>query len=319
LRIFLKMNKKKQYFDILFNEWNKIIKKKNFLSEETPCPVCGKSKQKLIFTKKKLSFVNCLKCHHFFINPYIKDNLIQKHFENDYSWKIWSEKILFSNQQKKIENKKYILGIKILNKIFKNKNLEILDVGSSAGNFLKICKNKKWNITGIEPSKKSVYFAKKKNNITLINTNFENYNSDKKFDLITFWASFEYLTEFQKNLKKIKKFLKKKGKLLIYISGNSNSLIMRILQKNCLGFLFNRRNYFNPFSLNYLLKKYKFKNLAKVSDSNSLQAVNNYLSYKNPYEKNKDKKLLFDINIFLKKRIIKNLMGYKFLSIYEKK
>ena len=137
----------------------------------------------------------------------------------------------------------------------------------------------------------------------------------KKYDLITCWASFEYSTNPIKFIKKAIKHLNPKGKIIFYISGNSNSLVMRVLRENCVGFLFNRKNYFNPESLNYILKKNFVRKYIK-SDLNNPEIVNNYLNYKKPYSINKN---LFNIKFFKNRFIQKKFMGYKFLTVYEKK
>ena len=72
-------------------------------------------------------------------------------------------------------------------------------------------------------------------------------------------------------------------------------------------------NYFNPRSLGTILQN-KFKKKKIVSDVNNIDIVYNYLNYRNPYLKKKFKKEL----LFHEKKIKSQIMGYKFLAIYEK-
>ena len=53
----------------------------------------------------------------------------------------------------------------------KNKKT-ILDIGSGFGHFLKIGKDRNWDVTGIEPSLKGAQFAKEKFDLEIINSNF---------------------------------------------------------------------------------------------------------------------------------------------------
>lgn len=309
------MNSSKiNYFNNLEKEWSLLVKKKNIFLKKEPCPVCKKKNYSLIFIKKKINFVFCNICTHVFINPFFKKKIIDNHFFHSKTWGDWSKKVLSQKKQKKIEVEKYKYGIKYL-KSLKKKNLSILDVGSSSGNFIEIALKNKWKIDGIEPSINSYNYLKKKFDCTFYNSLFENTYLKKKYDVITCWASFEYSSNITSFIQKAEKYLKPKGKFIIYISGNSNSLIMRTLREHCAGFLFNRKNYFNPVSLDYLLRK-KFKRKHIKSDLNNSEVVNNYLNYIDPYIM---KKNIFSFKFFEDKFLLKNLMGYKFLTVYEKK
>jgi 2-polyprenyl-3-methyl-5-hydroxy-6-metoxy-1,4-benzoquinol methylase len=303
---------KQEYFKSLLNEWDLILKKKNPYSKIIPCPVCKKNKFNNIFVKKKLNFVKCENCTHVFINPPFKKTIINNHFKNSVTWDYWSKKILINKQQKIIEEKKYVEGIKYIKSLSK-KNLQILDIGSASGNFVGIAKKNGWNISAVEPSRYACELLKKKFDCKIYNNYFENLDFENKFDVITCWASLEYSYEPSKFIDKLKKLLNKNGTAIFYISGNSNSLIMKILRENCVGFLFNRMNYFNPRSLGTILQN-KFKKKKIVSDVNNIDIVYNYLNYRNPYLKKKFKKEL----LFHEKKIKSQIMGYKFLAIYEK-
>ena len=257
--------------------------------------------------------MKCENCTHVFINPSFKSTIINNHFKNSATWDYWSSKILIDKQQKYVEKKKYLEGIKYI-KSLKKKNIEILDVGSASGNFINIAKKNKWNITAVEPSKFACKILSKKYNCKVYNNYFENLKIKKKFDIITCWASFEYSYNPIKFVTKLKNLLNKNGTAILYISGNSNSLAMRVLRERCVGFLFNRINYFNPESLEKILKK-DFKKKKILSDVNNLDIVYNYLNYNNPYIKDHFK----NPKLFHQKTIKSQIMGYKFLAIYEKK
>ncbi len=307
---------KKEYFDSLLNEWDLILKKKKPYAKIKPCPVCKKKRIYRIFVKKKLNFVKCENCTHVFINPPFKSTIINNHFRNSVTWDYWSKKILINKQQKIAEKKKYAEGVKYI-KSLKKKNLQILDIGSASGNFVGIAKKNGWNISAVEPSKYASQLLKKKYDCKIYNNYFENLDIEKKFDVITCWASLEYSYEPIKFIDKLKRLLNKNGTAIFYISGNSNSLIMKVLREKCVGFLFNRMNYFNPKSLNTILKK-KFKKKKIVSDVNNIDIIYDYLNYRKPYLKKKSQN--FKNNVLFQEKVIKSqIMGYKFLAIYEKK
>ena len=314
-------NSKIKHFSILDKEWSKLEKKiknnKKILIKKN-CPICKKNNFKLLFQKKGLNFVKCkCKSEHVYINPAIKEKYLFEHFKNSLSWKIWSKNVLKSKKKNIDDIKKYnFTKIFLKNKL--KKNFKLLDVGCSSGNFLEFSKkNLTKNCYGLEPSIEAYKIAIK-NNQNIINTNFENYKINEKFDLISFWASFEYCSNLENVIKKIKKLLKKNGILLIYISGNSSSFIMRMLKKKCVGFVFNRSHYFSPNSLNMLFKKHNFKKIFQKSFISEIDVISNYLNYNQEYSKQISNNLKKKFLKNLEKLILKNMMGYKFLTIFKR-
>jgi len=303
---------KTKYFDSLLNEWDSIIKKKKIFSSIKPCSACGSKKFKKIFKKKKLNFVICKNCTHVFINPPIKESVIINHFKKSKTWSYWSNKILNDKKQKKIEKKKYKIGVSFIRALKKEK-IKILDIGSASGNFVKIALANKWDITAIEPSVYAYNILKKKYKCKIFNQTFEKSKIKEKYDVITCWASFEYSYNTKKFVEKINNLLNKNGTVIFYISGNSNSLVMKILREKCVGFLFNRINYFNPKSLDILLRK-KFKRKKLISDVNNIDLINDFINYNSIYNNKKNNSKLFN-----QKYIHKEVMGYKFFAAYKKK
>lgn len=206
------------------------------------------------------------------------------------------------------------MGVDFIKSLGKKK-IKILDIGSASGNFVKIAQANKWDITAVEPSMHAFKILKKNYNCKIFNQTFEKSKINEKFDIITCWASFEYSYNTKKFIDKISRLLNKNGYVIFYISGNSNSLIMRVLRDKCVGFLFNRVNYFNPKSLHICLKK-KFKKKKLISDVNNIDQVNNFINFYPTYEKNKFTNIL---KLFNQKTIINKIMGYKFFAVYEKK
>lgn len=316
------MKNKSKYFTLTDNEWDKIVKKKNFEKKKS-CPVCQEKRGHLIFSKKKLNFFKCFNCSHIYINPFFKKNVIKNYFKNQKSWGFYLKNKLILKERIREEKYKYNLIKKVLGNSLNKK--KVLDVGCGPSLILKTLKSIKFHYDAVEPNDAVCRYLKR-NNINVYNSTFEEFNIKKKYDFVFFLASFEYLTEFTNNLKKIKNLLKtKKSKLFLWISGNSDSLIMRAMQSSCVGYIFSRKNYFNPRSLNYVLNKNGFRFLKNYQDNfNNLKkdilTVNNFYSYSsNPYKMNK-KNLSFNIKKFINLRIIKSfLLTYKFLAIYEKK
>lgn len=99
------------------------------------------------------------------------------------------------------------------------KNAEILEIGSGTGWLLDLMKkNGAKNVEGIEPSIKNINFSKNKFSKLKINfTDFENFETNKKYDLIIAVMVFNHLKHIDGVFKKIKQILKKSGNVQIII------------------------------------------------------------------------------------------------------
>ncbi len=92
----------------------------------------------------------------------------------------------------------------------------ILDVGCGTGWFLKECLDKgAREVTGLEPSMYADAARKYVPDAEIIGTTFEDYQTDKKFDLISFIMSTEHIYSIKSALKKANTFLNDGGKALI--------------------------------------------------------------------------------------------------------
>ncbi|OSY89029.1 methyltransferase [Tenacibaculum holothuriorum] len=111
--------------------------------------------------------------------------------------------------------KKYTLNkkLKLINS-FNTNEKDILDIGAGTGEFLKVCKNNKWSVVGVEPSKSAREIAFKKD-IHLKET--INDLENKKFDIITLWHVLEHVPNLNEYIYKLKNFLKENGVLIIAV------------------------------------------------------------------------------------------------------
>ncbi len=311
-----------QHFDLIDEEWGKMQERGSGMVKpqwlkETACPVCDSQRYERIFVKKGLSFVQCVRCTHVFINPQLKDDVLAQHFKDSPAWHVWSRNLV-SQKRKKFDVSKYETALEHVAKLQGQKTAgTVLDVGCSSGVFLDLARQLGWKVFGVEPSAVAAKFATAKRGLNVFCGSFKDYPGTGKFDLITFWASLEYNTNLQNVIRKAKDLLNPRGLILVLVSGNSHSLAMRMLQEKCVGFVFNRTHSFNPTSLDVLMKRHDLRLAGRYSLLPETRVLSNYLSYGDPYAKGK--KMLFpsgDENI-LEKMMERNCMGYKFISFYK--
>jgi len=152
-----------------------------------------------------------------------------KHF-NELSNEWWSEtgkyKILHKIKPIRI---KYILN-HITSKSYKN--LEILDLGCGGGLVCEPLAKLGFNVTGIDFVENNIKVAKlhaSQNNLNInyYTQNIDNLSLKKKYDLIILFEVLEHINNWDKQLLKIKKFLKKGG--LIILSTINRNIVSKVL------------------------------------------------------------------------------------------
>ena len=108
--------------------------------------------------------------------------------------------------------------LKLLNS-FKTKTKTVLDVGAGTGDFLKICANNGWIVSGVEPNISAINKAAEKGIFLK-----EDLGQVERttFDVITLWHVLEHVKNLSDYISKIIELLSEDGKLVIAVP-NFNS------------------------------------------------------------------------------------------------
>ena len=99
-------------------------------------------------------------------------------------------------------------------------NIDVLDIGCGGGLICESLYNLGANVTGLDFSPNNIRVAKKHAKLKELNINYvckdiEKVDLNKKFDLIILFEILEHLDNWQSLVNKIKKNLKKNGKIII--------------------------------------------------------------------------------------------------------
>lgn len=111
--------------------------------------------------------------------------------------------------------KKYSLALKLrLITTFSRGTGSLLDIGCGTGEFLKLAKNHKWEVKGIEPNEKARNLGFQKG--IDIKENIEQCEG-LVFDVVTLWHVLEHLPNLENTIQKIEAFVKPGGVLIIAV------------------------------------------------------------------------------------------------------
>lgn len=192
----------------------KLVSKKN-LKVKSNFVRDSLEKNKVFFeTKNKFFFLqNSIYSKEKKFDKLFKDNLKNKNFSIKFKNKRINTQIIND------DNRRYELFKKNL------KEKKILDFGAGYGEFIK--KFKKKNVYALE--KRNICIRHLEKNKITVFKNIKDIN--QKFDYITFFNSLDHLEHPDLILKKMKKLLKKKGKLIIEVPNANNILFLSNLNE----------------------------------------------------------------------------------------
>jgi 2-polyprenyl-3-methyl-5-hydroxy-6-metoxy-1,4-benzoquinol methylase len=103
---------------------------------------------------------------------------------------------------------------------FKTEEKTVLDFGAGTGDFLKVCKNNKWKVLGIEPSLDARKIAEKKG--IYLKENLSDIDN-QRFDVITLWHVLEHVEDLRDTIKMLTSLLKPQGRIVIAVPNFKSS------------------------------------------------------------------------------------------------
>lgn len=91
---------------------------------------------------------------------------------------------------------------------------KILDIGAGTGDFLKVCKDNGWDVTGVEPSAVAQQYAQEKG--LQLHTELAEV-VQQEFEVITMWHVLEHVRDLDSYIEQLKKLLSPTGTLVIAV------------------------------------------------------------------------------------------------------
>ncbi len=206
--------------------------------KERICDLCGSSYYKIVYSKKgqrKANYlisddsygvhpqiVQCIDCGLVYCYPREIENKIVKRYIEFKDETYEKERLArIQNQKKIIVNLEKLLGRKG----------KILEIGSATGSFLEAAQSMDWEVTGIEPSKWAVKYAKDEHNISIHQGILKEHLFKKhSFDAVVLIDVIEHVDSPRQILTRAKDLLKDDG-VLVLVTPNIKSLLAKVLKE----------------------------------------------------------------------------------------
>ncbi len=165
------------------------------------CPLCGSQNASFNFLENKHSLYSCQECNLHFIDPYIQNEINRNPLSSERQY--ISEKLAV---------KYYFPNIK---KYFINQDSH-LDIGCGCGELLKKSKELGTKlVVGLENDLDRASFARKNTNCLIIEKEFDFFNEQENYSVITLINVISHLTDLNLFFNKTRRLLEPKGKLII--------------------------------------------------------------------------------------------------------
>jgi len=228
------------------------------------CPICSEHQltNKMVvedhsISKESFVIVECDNCRFQFTNPRPTEAQLPKYYEsedyishNDSSSSLMDVVYRWARSYMLRKKLKWINSLDCPEK-------SLLDYGCGTGSFLKVCQQRGWNTTGIEPIDKARNIALA--NKLEVHSSLDQASINKSFSVISLWHVLEHISNLDEVLGSLKKMLLPHGYLVIALP-NRLSYDAVQYKEFWAGYDVPRHLYhFSPDDVKNLARKHKLK------------------------------------------------------------
>ena len=221
------------------------------------CNLCDADNPRLITFQNNYRMVQCRHCGLVYLNPRPSAATLITLY-NDYHQRDGKDEHTWA----KLMEKNFRQISALLNRLFPDKG-NILDVGCGYGHFIRIMKDSGWSASGIEPSSRTIGYARSKG-LTVYETTIDDATLSKgSFEAVTAFYVFEHLFDPLVAVKKIFTILKPGGVLVLRVPHTTplvNLLSLFNIRNNLYDLPFHLYD-FSPGTISLLLEKAGFSSI----------------------------------------------------------
>jgi len=191
--------------------------------EINECPICSSHKIEPFLdvkdnsiSKETFTIKTCINCGLKITTPRPDDDRLGKYYESeDYVSHSDTKKGIVNFVYQKVKSITLKQKEKLVSSFHTSKKL--LDIGCGTGDFLVHCKNKGWEVEGLEPDSKARKRAHEKGleNVADLDAFYE--IKENTFGIITMWHVLEHVADLNNYMVKLHSVLEDNGRLLIAV------------------------------------------------------------------------------------------------------
>lgn len=196
-------------------------------AEDPSCPVCSSEGGCKVRHKKHGYLIyRCSECKVLFVHPQPSPAEVMTQYGPDYFRR--GDKYSFEeeNPARNPNWQNDLIKLSILAQYKPSGRL--LDIGCAMGGFLRVARERGYDVSGVEPSEHTVSHVRNKLGIEVVNSSLPEAGlSSESYDLVTMWDVLEHLGDPHPTLQEIHRILRPSG-LLVLSTGDASSLWARI-------------------------------------------------------------------------------------------
>lgn len=187
------------------------------------CPICASTRGRWAAEHHGLRVARCLDCGHGYVWPVPDAAFLDAIYRDSTYYQGSVDSIGFRDYASLEPARKRMFG-RHLTKIEASVGVgRILDVGCANGDFLKVARNRGWQVFGADPSAARAQVEAE--GIPLVGTTVLDADLEEgSLDAVTFWDVLEHVPDPIGNLSRAKALLKPRGVLALTVPDSSNVL-----------------------------------------------------------------------------------------------
>ena len=275
-----------------------------------PCPTCGSTSDKVLFTKNGGEYSYCSNCEHIYLSKSLKSEYLIDFYSN-----YPTSSLDWHKNESEFYTRIYNSGLDMIQSSKGSGSL--LDIGCSSGLFLSIASQRGFTCYGVEPNSMESSYAIDQG-INILGKTVSDISRNQRFDVITMWDVLEHIDSPSDFIFTLKKYLNPGGIVFVQIP-TCDSIAARIMRDKCNMFDgIEHLTLFSKKSLDLCFSNSGFSSASAKSVISDSFAIKNYLSYESdPYLPSNPHSESFLHDLIDFDSIESNFLGYKIQACYK--
>ena len=199
------------------------------------CPICGGERGRWAATYNRLSIARCADCGHGYVWPVPSRAFLEGIYSGDGYYEGSRASVGFSSYRGEEPARRRMFG-RHLDRLaaLGASQGRVLDVGCATGDFLKVARERGWEVLGVDPS--SARREAEAAGIHLVGTTIHDAQVEAgSLDLVTFWDVLEHVTDPVADLAAAGRLLRPGGLLALSVP-DSRNLAARVSGRRWFGY-----------------------------------------------------------------------------------